>query len=153
MSQLCCCFIKFHLYPVFFVRLRQETGGYGNQPRQPEREGRKVHVVDLPDPEGPVVLFHAERALVGKVDDHARETHHETDHEAPESSLLVHPPPADGHAEGHCDGRRQVRREGLDVHKELAALHLLDQGDPQNADHHQDKNAAPKKTLLIVMIR
>ena len=41
------------------------------------------------------------------------------------------------YAEDHRDGWGEVCRDRLDVDEQLAALHLLDQRDPQDADHHQ----------------
>ena len=58
---------------------------------------------------------------------------------------FVHAFPGDGHAEYHGDGRGEVCRDGLDVDEELTALHLLDQRDPQDADHHQAKDRYSSK--------
>lgn len=54
----------------------------------------------------------------------------------PWSDLLIDTPPEDGHDEDSSDGRSQVAGDGLDVVKQLSTVGWLDNGDPQDAEHH-----------------
>lgn len=57
--------------------------------------------------------------------------------------LLVDPPPQDGQQEDGSDGRSQVAGHGLDVVEQLAAIGRLDDGDPEDAEHHQNQDKYP----------
>ncbi len=66
-----------------------------------------------------------------------RHSDDQADHEAPECAGLVAPGPEDGEQVDGADGRRQVAGDGLDVGEELRALRRIDDGDPDDGDHHQ----------------
>ena len=74
---------------VFRIRWCQERDDRANDAGHPEEEGGEVHVVDLPDDEGPLVHLVALGRRVGKVHRHPRHAQHQARHEAPKGTLRV----------------------------------------------------------------
>ena len=68
----------------------------------------------------------------------------------PVTHCFVHPLPAYGHAEYHCDGRRQIGRYGLDVDEHLTVLELLDQRNPEDADHNEGEDTDPGNDRCLI---
>ena len=58
--------------------------------------------------------------------------------------LLVGSLPEDCEQVDGADGRLEEAGDLLDVDEQLAALRRLDDGNPQDADHHQHQDAQPE---------
>ena len=63
-----------------------------------------------------------------------------TYHETPEGAGFVDSAPSDAQDEDGADGRRQIRRDRLNVVEELRSLSRFDDRDPQDRHHQENQD-------------